>query len=206
MLSYETVEPHTLELIKNVMSKKVFNGLRLVGGTALALQYGHRSSIDIDLFGSLNIDNDELRVIISKFGTLKVIKESENIKIYIVDGIKIDIVNYSYPWLEPAIVEDGIRLASPVDIAAMKINAVEGRGTKKDFIDIYVLLQHYSLSDILNYYSLKYPEHSFFRALMSLTYFDDADEQPIPKMYMDVTWDEIKRSVSALVSDYSKGD
>ena len=81
-------------------------------------------------------------------------------------------------------VEDGgIRLASPRDIAAMKINAIEGRGTRKNFIDIFFLLQHYSLEELLGFYQQKYPEHSIFRALMSLTYFIDAEEQNMPTMY-----------------------
>ena len=86
----------------------------------------------------------------------------------------------------------------------MKINAIEGRGTKKDFIDIYFLLQHYSLKEILNYYQEKYPENSIFRALMSLTYFDDAEDQFMPKMFQDVSWDEIKRVVHDAVKNYTR--
>lgn len=204
MLSYQTVEPHTLELIKKIMGTEASDGLRLVGGTALALQYGHRSSVDIDLFGQTDTDNESLHDALAESGELKIIKESKNISIYSIGGIKVDIVNYKYQWLRPAVMEDGIRLASPEDIAAMKINAAEGRGTKKDFIDIYFLLEHYPLERILEFYSSKYPEHSIFRALMSLTYFDDADCQPMPKMFSDVPWEEMKRVISNAVTGYSK--
>ena len=119
-----------------------------------------------------------------------VLKETETIRIYVVDGIKVDFVHYScYPWLTPAVIEDGLRLASPQDIAAMKVNAIEGRGTRKDFVDIYFLLKHFKLSELLEFYKQKYPEYSFFRALMSLTYFDDARrEAKIQQMVVRSTW------------------
>ena len=94
------------------------------------------------------------------------------------------------------------RLASPCDIAAMKINAIEGRGTKKDFIDMYFLLQHYSLKEVLDFYARKYPENSMFRALMSLSYFEDAEEQIMPKMFSETSWDTIKKHIIKTVSKY----
>ena len=202
MLSYKTVESHTLELLKSLMAEPLFASLRLVGGTSLALQYGHRSSVDLDFFGEITADDEDIRGVLRKFGSLLVLKESKNIKVYQLDGIKIDIVNYSYAWIDDAIVEDGIVLASPQDIAAMKINAIEGRGTKKDFIDIYFLLQHYTLKEILEFYKEKYPEYSIFRALMSLTYFEDAETQIMPRMFVDVSWNDIKESVCKVVDEY----
>mgnify|MGYP006382523145 FL=1 len=202
MLSYKTVESHTLELLKSLMAEPLFASLRLVGGTSLALQYGHRSSVDLDFFGEITADDEDIQGVLRKFGSLLVLKESKNIKVYQLDGIKIDIVNYSYAWIDDAIVEDGIVLASPQDIAAMKINAIEGRGTKKDFIDIYFLLQHYTLKEILEFYTEKYPEYSIFRALMSLTYFEDAETQIMPRMFVDVSWNDIKESVCKVVDEY----
>lgn len=202
MLSYKTVESHTLELLKSLMAEPLFASLRLVGGTSLALQYGHRSSVDLDFFGEITADDEDIKGVLRKFGSLLVLKESKNIKVYQLDGIKIDIVNYSYAWIDDAIVEDGIVLASPKDIAAMKINAIEGRGTKKDFIDIYFLLQHYTLKEILEFYTEKYPEYSIFRALMSLTYFEDAETQIMPRMFVDVSWNDIKDSVCKVVDEY----
>ena len=127
MLSYSTVEPHTLELLKAFMQQDLFAPMRLVGGTALALQYGHRQSIDLDLFGSVQFDSLEIRQVLNQIGKLTIIKESSNIKTYLLDGIKVDFVNYAYPWIDESIEEEGIRLASDKDIAAMKINAIEGK-------------------------------------------------------------------------------
>ena len=203
MLSYQTVESHTLELLKGLMSEPLFASLRLVGGTALALQYGHRSSVDLDFFGTIEDETELIKDTLRKYGKLVIIKESRNIKIYQLDDVKVDIVNYHYPWIDVPIFENGISLASPPDIAAMKVNAIEGRGTKKDFIDMYFLLQHYSLKEILTFYQSKYPENSIFRALMSLSYFDDAEEQFMPKMFAPVSWEDMKTYILAQVEHYS---
>ena len=193
MLSYQTVEPHTLELLKKLMTEPLLTGTRLVGGTSLALQYGHRNSIDLDFFGTLDEDLLSIRDCLERIGHVRVLKETRTIRIYDLDHVKIDFVDYSrYQWLAEAVNEDGLRLASPEDIAAMKVNAIEGRGTRKDFVDIYFLLQHYSLDEILGFYQKKYPEHSVFRALMSLSYFDDAEKQIMPKMFSKTSWDEMK--------------
>ena len=206
MLSYQTVDAHTLELLRRLMAEPIFASLRLVGGTALALQYGHRNSIDLDFFGQLDDDAEEVKAILRKHGKLSVIKESRNIKIYLLNNIKVDFVNYNYSWIDAPILEDELRLASPKDIAAMKINAIEGRGTKKDFIDIYFLLQHYTLHEILTFYQQKYPENSIFRALMSLSYFEDAEAQIMPIMYVPISWDEIKTTIQSQVNQYSNNN
>ena len=96
------------------------------------------------------------------------------------------------------------RLASDKDIAAMKINAIIGRGTRKDFIDLYVLLQHYSLSQIMDFYKQKYPEFSEYRALLSMTYFDDAEMQDMPKMFIDTSWEEMKKTIVEAVKRYQQ--
>lgn len=203
MLSYHTIEPYTLELLKKLSNKDFLSETRLVGGTALALQYGHRMSIDLDFFGSIDSDAVDLKMQLRDMGKLSVIKESKNINIFLLDGIKIDIINYPYPWIDDAVKEDNIVLASPQDIAAMKINAIEGRGSKKDFIDIYFLLQHYSMQEILGFYAKKYPEYSIFRALMSMTYFEDAENQFMPKMFVNIEWKEIKETLRKEVSQAS---
>ncbi|MBQ2553690.1 MAG: nucleotidyl transferase AbiEii/AbiGii toxin family protein [Prevotella sp.] len=193
MLSYQTIEPHTLELLRRLMTEHSLVETRLVGGTALALQYGHRNSVDLDFFGKLDEDTLVVRSCLEKIGKVNVIKETKSIRIYNLDDVKIDFVDYSrYDWIDEPVVEGNLRLASPKDIAAMKINAIEGRGTRKDFIDIYYILQHYTLTDLLNFYKQKYPEYSIFRALMSLSYFVDAEKQNMPKMFTTDSWEEMK--------------
>lgn len=200
MLQLRSILPHTLELLKAIHSLPGLKDTRLVGGTALALQYGHRLSEDLDFFGILPEDEEQMCLDLKGLGKLSIIKTSAKIRIYQLDGVKIDFVDYSrYPWIDTPIIEDGVILASPKDIAAMKINAIEGRGTKKDFIDIYALLQFFSLKEILQFYETKYPEHSLFRALMSLTYFEDADIQMSPVMFDLPEWEDIKKAIGNAV-------
>lgn len=203
MLQLRTILPDTLELLKCLSSQPELNGMRLVGGTSLALQYGHRQSIDLDFFGHQPVSNEDILAMLKRVGDCQILRTTSNVQQVVVDGVKVDVVNYScYDWIDAPIVEDNIVLASQKDIAALKVNAIEGRGTKKDFVDVYVLLQHYSLEDILEFYKQKYPEYSIFRALMSLTYFDDAEQMLMPTMFIDDSWEHMKEVISTAVRDY----
>jgi hypothetical protein len=176
------------------MAEKLFSDYNLVGGTALALQIGHRNSIDIDLFGVCEIQTDVFTQELSKLGSLTIVQNSKNILITQINNVKVDFVNYKYPLLEKPMIYEGIRLLSRMDIAAMKINAVAGRGSKKDFIDLYFLMKEFTLTDMLSFYQRKYSDGSIFMAQKSLTYFEDADMQPQPKMFMDFDWDLCKQT------------
>lgn len=205
MLQLQTVTPDTLELLKTIVSKPEMKGFRLVGGTALALQYGHRQSVDLDFFGSPLTSQEDTIDMLSSLGSITILNRTDKILQVVIRGIKVDVIDYSrYGWIDTPVVDDGIVLASPRDIAAMKINAVEGRGSRKDFVDIYMLLQHYTLSELLDFYSMKYPNYSIFRALLSLTYFDDAETQAMPKMFIPQTWEEIKEHISTKVREFDK--
>ena len=203
MLSYCTIAPHTLELLKHLMAAPLLDNCRLVGGTSLALQYGHRSSVDLDLFGSIPEEDFVFTDILEQFGKVQGQKTTRFIKSFVIDGIKVDFVNYSrYPWIDEAIVEDRLRLASPKDIAAMKISAIEGRGSKKDFIDLYFLLQRFTLEEILDFYTQKYPQYSMFRSRMALTYFEDAENQENPRMFDIVEWKTVKEKIAEEVRKF----
>lgn len=205
MLSIQTVRPDTLELLKAISAQPEVKELRLVGGTALALQYGHRQSVDLDFFGKLPEDKDELIDVVRRVGDVTVLNRSKIILQMVVNQVKVDFVDYSrYPWIDEPILGDGFVLASDKDIAAMKINAIMGRGTRKDFIDLYVLLQHYSLTQIMDFYRQKYPEFSEYRALLSMTYFDDAEMQDMPLMFIKTPWDSMKTSIIQAVEAYQK--
>lgn len=205
MLSIQTVQPDTLELLKAISAQLEVKELRLVGGTALALQYGHRQSVDLDFFGKLPEDKDELIDVVRRVGDVTVLNRSKIILQMVVNQVKVDFVDYSrYPWIDEPILGDGFVLASDKDIAAMKINAIMGRGTRKDFIDLYVLLQHYSLTQIMDFYRQKYPEFSEYRALLSMTYFDDAEMQDMPLMFIKTPWESMKTSIIQAVEAYQK--
>ena len=205
MLSLQTVLPDTLELLKTLMNQPLLYEMRLVGGTSLALQYGHRRSVDLDFFGKTTEDIEELTEMMNhcaenvKRGTC-----SKKIKTFYLNEVKVDVVNYDYKWIDEPVIEQGLILASPKDIAAMKVNAVMGRGTKKDFVDVYFLLQHFSFDDIIRFYLQKYPEGSEYRGLLSMTYFADADPQPMPFMFQPVEWNTIQQEILHQVDSYNK--
>lgn len=203
MLHYETIIPETHSLLEKLSTLPVLEDARLVGGTALALQLGHRTSVDLDFFGRINADSEDLRDILREVGRVEVASVSKNINIFWINGVKVDMVNYPYPWLDLPIVEDGVRLASLNDIAAMKISAIVNRGTKKDFIDLYTLLQHFALDEILDMYSRKYSDGSLFIVMKSLTYFDDAETDPMPNVLNDTTWETVKDFLRKVVRNSS---
>ena len=205
MLSIQTVYPNTLELLKSLASQPELAQTRLVGGTALALQYGHRQSIDLDFFGILPEEKEELVEMTKRVGNVLVTNRSKMILQTVINQVKVDFVDYSrYEWIDEPVMGDGFVLASDKDIAAMKVNAIIGRGTKKDFIDLYVLLQHYSLLEIMAFYKQKYPEFSEYRALLSMTYFEDAEMQDMPLMFIKTPWESMKTSIIQAVEAYQR--
>jgi hypothetical protein len=184
-----------MELLKKIMSENTFSDFNLVGGTSLALQIGHRNSIDIDLFGNQSIDFELFIAILKKIGKTEIFKSSKNILITQINEIKVDFVNYTYPLLEKPFEIDGIRMLSKKDIAAMKLNAIAGRGSKKDFIDLYFLLNEFSLREMMDFYCSKYLDGSEFMVYKSLSYFEEANLQPEPKMFKDFNWEICKQKI-----------
>ena len=205
MLHYKTVSSELLELLKFCMTRNELSEMRLVGGTDLALQYGHRKSIDIDLFGMIDLEKVDTFQLLYEFSTdVQIITKQKQINIYIVNGIKIDFVNYNYPWLKEPKVMDTIRMAAVEDVAAMKLNAIAGRGSKKDFIDIELILKEFNLQQIVDFYKLKYQQESEFMALKSMLYFADADLEVEPEMFSDFNWTNSKQFIKQQVEDYLK--
>lgn len=204
MLQTQTVNRKLLELLNKLMTIELFNDFNLVGGTSLALQKGHRISIDIDLFGNSEIDELEFTNVLQDLGKLTILKKSKNIIIFSVDGIKVDFVNYKYPLLETPLSIQNIRLVSQKDIAAMKLNAISGRGSKKDFIDLFFLLQNFTLEEMIGFYRQKYKDGSEFLVLKSLNYFDDADTEDTPIMIIKSPWEEIKQKIREVTEEYLK--
>ncbi|WP_269224342.1 nucleotidyl transferase AbiEii/AbiGii toxin family protein [Flavobacterium sp. IMCC34518] len=169
MLQTQTVVPELLELLKKIMCEELFLDYHLVGGTSLSLQMGHRNSIDIDLFGNCEINQNLFIDKLKDYGQVIVTQSTKNILIAEVNGIKVDFVNYKYPLLSNPILIGHIRMLSTMDIAAMKLNAIAGRGSKKDFIDLYFLLEKFSMREMLDFYNLKYSDGSEFMVLKSLS-------------------------------------
>lgn len=195
MLYTQNVDIKLLELLNAIMQSTTFKDFNLVGGTSLALQIGHRLSVDIDMFGKSEINELEFNQELLGLGKINVLKKSKNIIVYAIDGIKVDFVNYNYPLLRPIKVVEGIRLISLEDIAAMKLNAISGRGSKKDFVDLFYLLEVFPLQTMFDFYTNKYQDGSEFLALKSLAYFNDAENEEMPVMTEKIEWNNIKNTI-----------
>lgn len=193
MLHLETVQPDTLELLKRLQSLPVLSETRLVGGTALALQLGHRRSIDLDFFGNWGEVN--LQSELESCGAVVRTGGTSRLQFYEIDQVKVDFVTYGYPWLREALCEGNIRIAQIDDIAAMKLEAITNRGSKKDFVDVVFLLERFSLKQMLDLYHRKYPAGLKLLVMRSLVYFDDAETTDMPVMLKPLGWDEAKERI-----------
>jgi hypothetical protein len=201
MLYLETIQSDTLGLLKCVQALPLLSNTRLVGGTALALQIGHRQSIDLDLFGDWG--EGDLKLALEPCGTVVRTGGTGRLQFYELNQVKVDFVTYGYPWLKDSIIDDGLRLAQLEDIAAMKLEAITNRGSKKGFFDIAFLLEIYSLQEMLSLYQEKYLTGLNLLVLRSLVYFDDAEDDPMPIMLKTMTWESAKERIQQAVREYA---
>ena len=199
MLYLETVQPDTLGLLKRIQALSLLSNTRLVGGTALALQIGHRQSIDLDLFGDWG--EGDLQLALESCGPIVRTGGTGRLQFYEINQVKVDFVTYKYPWLKDSIVENGIRFAQLEDIAAMKLEAITNRGSKKDFLDIAFLLEMFSLREMLSLYQEKYSTGINLLVLRSLVYFDDAEDDPMPIMLKPMDWESAKERIRSAVRE-----
>ena len=175
------IAPQTFKLIQQLQSLPELNHFYLVGGTSLALQLGHRNSIDIDLFTQTDFEDNDIIELLKNKHTLKEIFRRKNTIIALVDNVKTDFIKHDYPFIVPPISDDGITYLSKEDIAAMKLHAIIQSGKRlKDFIDIYFLLQYFSMEQIIGFFTKKYTYSNPLIALKAVTYFDDIDENIDP--------------------------
>lgn len=203
MLYTETVDTVTLAVLKRLMAEQSLENFALVGGTALALQIGHRKSVDLDLFTLDLFEPDTLLVNLLSSFTVTPIKKSALSLTCTIDNIKVDFIHFRYPFIRPILLVDGLRIVSLEDIASMKLDAISGRGSKKDFYDVFYLLRFFSLTDMFGLYLEKYPHQTTFHVLRSLTYFIDAENDPDPIVSDSaVTWAVVKSRIVAEVKDY----
>jgi len=174
MLYAQTVETGTYKLLKLIMADETFNQFSLAGGTALSLLIGHRKSIDLDLFTAGEFNPLQLeKYLQEKYAFKGDILSGASLKGE-VNGTKLDFIRHGYPDVEPRIQEDGIRLYSLKDIAAMKLSAIADNGTRlKDFIDVAYLSGYLSLKEMLAAFKTKYPQTNPYRAVKGLNYYDD---------------------------------
>jgi predicted nucleotidyltransferase component of viral defense system len=178
----------------------------LVGGTALSLRYGHRSSVDLDLFYHEKFNQPEIVANLEKVFKQRFVYKEQHAQFGIfcfIDEIKVDIVFYPHLPISPIDINNKIRMYGSADIAAMKIQAILGRGKKKDFWDLYELLQHFSLQQIMDWHKEKYPSQMLAISIPhAITYFVDAEESEPPVSFKKQTWEGVKKGIQQVVREY----
>ena len=182
-----------LELLSRIPEVRTFY---LAGGTGLALHLGHRRSADFDFFRASELVPQDLLTVLREIGEVVVLQEATGTLTVRLRGVATRFFRYDYPLLRP-LRESPWRLplADPDDIAAMKLAAVAGRGSRKDFVDLYVYAHEIaSLQQALAWFQEKYRGLTVdpYHVLRSLTFFDDAESETMPHLSIAVTWDEIK--------------
>jgi hypothetical protein len=158
-LHLETVEAGTLDLMKRLMADKRLEGFNLVGGTALALQLGHRKSIDVDLFSTKTFDSGRLAEHLARQYNAELFSRNDKSIFSYIGKIKVDMMRDPHPPIDKPENMEGVRMLSIRDIGAMKMYAVHDDGGRlKDFADIHKLLERNPLNTYLDYTRRKYPD------------------------------------------------
>ncbi len=206
MLYTETVAPHTLELLKELMADDQLSAFFLVGGTALSLWIGHRISIDFDLFSLQSFDANMLSANLESSNGLQLRYLDKNTIKGSINNIQVDLITHAYPLVADVSAYDGIQIASLEDIAAMKLNAVIGNGTRlKDFVDVAFLSTRLSLSQMTNAYERKYNTRNPFIALKALAYHDEINfDEPVRFISGLYSWKLIQRRLQQMIQSTGK--
>ena len=191
-----TLSKPAQESLAVLAKSRIFSRAFMAGGSALALYLGHRESVDFDFFISGEFDANSVIRKLGKAGKYESTTLLEHSIIGQFNGIKISLFNYPYQKIEKGELFLGVELASLEDIAAMKLDAITGRGTKKDYIDLYFLSREkFSFEKMFGYYDRKFIklEENAFTLVKSMQYFVEADETEMPRMFKKVVWKDIKR-------------
>ena len=155
-------------------------GFYMAGGTGLALQLSHRTSVDFDFYSPKTFIAEEVLAELRKdFTEISVRQALVNTLILSINNVDLSFFYYPYKLLKPLIKYESVNLASRQDIAAMKVAAIVQRGKRRDFIDIYFLLQRLSLKEIIKFAIQKYPGYQEMLILRALIYFEDAEKEEL---------------------------
>lgn len=201
----ETLTQNTKRILESLNHSGLIKDFYLAGGTALALYYGHRFSVDLDWFAESFNYTSSFRKRLSELGKLSVDSEGEKTFNGVLDGVKISFFEYPYPLIFPKThFRNNVYLASRSDIAAMKLEAVASRGNYKDFIDLFFLLKEYNLDQLLSFLREKFAgiEYNETHLLKSITYFEDAEKSEFPEMIQKIDWEDVKKVLMRTVEEY----
>lgn len=198
-----------IDVLKKISPLMLKHGFYLGGGTALAIYFEHRISVDLDWFSptpfgdamtlAQALRNEKLAFITEQTapGTLH----------GSISGVRVTFLEFKYPFIKANSLwkELNCPLASLEDLACMKLSAIAQRGARKDFCDIYALgIKRFELSEMLKFYRQKFSVQDVNSVLYGLSYFDDAESERMPIMLWDIKWAEIKKTIQSWVKQLSK--
>ncbi len=204
-LHWEAAPAGMPEVLASVSAALAGTDFYLAGGTALALLEGHRISEDLDIFSPSFDDPEAVQRMLGEAHPGAVTTSMSSRTLYLqIEGTTVSLFGYSYPSVAPLLQPDNSLLpfANREDIAAMKLAAITSRGSRKDFIDLWLLItRHWSLADCLELFQQKFTTRDIGHVVRSLTYFDDADEEPPLRMLADIEWESVKGDFAVWVND-----
>lgn len=200
----ETLPKATEEVLNKINNIPDLQNFYLSGGTALSLQLGHRESEDLDFFSQNQFNPQLLQEKLLKISPLKGTSLEENTLNTFLEKVKLQFLYYPYNMLEKPSMWNGLYLSSIIDIACTKLITISDRGSKKDFIDIYFILKEIILSNLFDKLEEKYKNINYNQThiLKSLVYFEDAEAQPMPRMHIQVKWEEVKKTIITKVKEF----
>lgn len=192
----EVLEGPQRSLLAQLDRTPISAGFYLAGGTALALHLGHRRSVDLDLFSREPFDNDNLLAVLRQIGQIRVGRNDPETIWAELEGVQVSFFRYDYPLLDPLAKPDfGPNVVGIRDIACMKLSAIMGRGSRRDFVDLYaVCRQGYGLEQVHGWFQQKYAGISYdpYHLARSLVYFVEAEEEPMPVMLQPCPWEQVR--------------
>lgn len=207
MLCKGAIEASTLELLLKLQEATSLNNFFLAGGTSLAMQIEHRKSIDLDLFTTNDFDSNTLLEFLEENFEFRLDYSEKNTLKGSINNVKVDFISHKYPLVKKPVNLLKAKILSIADIAAMKLNAIAGNGTRsKDFIDIYFILKQFTVQEIINFYNIKYKTRNSLHVIKSLNYFDDISTQDWPDMILEknLTLTKVKKSIEKNIALFLK--
>jgi hypothetical protein len=208
---YETaITPGCREGLAYLRHEPFLRNYYLAGGTGLALQLGHRISTDLDWFSTnrrlLGPEREHIGLTLGASGAFQVALEQDGMLFAKLFGTDVSFVHQPHALLEPTIDHLGVQLASPTDIGLMKIAAINSRGTRRDFVDVYCLRETVTLDRLLELSTVKYSDRPSFLAIAirALAYFEDAEHQPMPRLLWPVRWTDVREYCETSVRRVSR--
>ena len=179
--------------VSDLADRQVLDGSYLAGGTGLAVSLGHRRSVDLDLFRQSPFRSATLRDRLAGVPELTDVELADATIYFTLRGVKVSVMHYPYPLLFPVAAFDGLSVADPRDIGCMKLDTIGSRGARRDFVDLYVAAQTYGLQAIFEWFEAKYASapHNRAHVLKALTYFVDAEHEPMPDMLVPIEWSAV---------------